>query len=421
MKQIISCFLAFVIGCAWTLEAVGQVTFCDGQRAAVDLFSEIDSVKGLQYGASQNSRGSQAPLFLDLYHPVDDGVSLRPGLILAFGGGFTEGKREDMAELCRRFAQKGFVAVTIDYRLLEALDFLAITDSAKALDFVVRAAQDVKASIRYMRSLTDGENTYRIDPDKIFVGGVSAGAIAANHAVYLDSTDEVSEAFRESIEKNGGWAGNSNDLTQYSIEVAGVVSWSGALNNASWIDPTDPPLISVHEDGDEVVPFGSDKLLVGVNVFVTFQGSQLMDRKAQEAGIYRESIVFEDRNSHVSYFLDGDIEEEDSVINHSAAFMKTLSCAENTAVSRSSNLNNSDFSLFPNPSTGELFLNFDTQGDIVQIHIFSLEGKLHRRMAIQTSERVALLLGDLSPGLYSLVPSNSILGKSYRPQLLEIR
>ncbi|MEM9718819.1 MAG: T9SS type A sorting domain-containing protein [Bacteroidota bacterium] len=421
MKQMKFRLLTLLFLCSLGKYTMGQEFTCDGLRSAPDIVSAIDSVKGLQYGANRNTVGALRELLLDLYLPVDNSQILRPTLILAFGGGFTDGQREDMAELCRRFARKGFVAATIDYRILDAIDFLTITDSTKALEFVLRAAQDVKASIRYMRSLADGENIYRIDPDNIFVGGVSAGAIAANHAVYLDSTDEVSDAIRTGIANTGGWLGNSNDLTHFSSEVSGVISWSGALNNDAWIDPSDPPLITVHEEGDEVVPYTTSQLQVGVNVFVTFKGSFHLESKAQEVGLYSETIVFQDRNTHVSYFLEGDQEEEDSVINQSAAFIKTVACGVNSAVSRFSDLRGLSYTFFPNPSEGSLTLKFDTPGEELQLHVYSLEGKLQKSFSFRTTETMELSLEGLSPGLYSLVPFSSNTSKLLLPQLLEIQ
>ncbi len=400
---------------------LGQNLLCEGDRFSADVFTEIDSIKGIKYGQNVGMFGSQEDLLLDLYLPGNDTLDVRPTVILAFGGGFIQGARGDMAELCRRFARKGYVAATIDYRLISALAFLSINDSAQAVNFLVRAFQDVKAAIRFLKANAVGSNDYGIDPNNIFVGGVSAGAIAAAHAVYLDSTDEVSDVFRTAMEANGGWEGNSNDINTVNSDVQGVINWSGALNNASWIDPSDPPLFTVHDDGDQEVPYGSAQLLVGVNTFLTFQGSLIMQARAEEAGIYVEGITVKNSSQHVSYFLESTTVDQDSVIDRTANFMQAIACGEIASVSNRSALEALPIGLYPNPTDQNLWVNFPKPDIALELAIYDIDGRLIQRYIRNSQEKLYLKLPPLTPGLYMLVP-RTIKGKFiFSPQLFEIR
>jgi acetyl esterase/lipase len=101
--------------------------------------------------------GNQA-LQLDLAMPKD-GTGPYPAVLCIHGGGFRAGNRESYDGLCVTLASKGYVAVTITYRLAPAHPFPA-------------AVFDCKAAVRWLRA---NAATYRIDPTRIGVTGGSAG------------------------------------------------------------------------------------------------------------------------------------------------------------------------------------------------------------------------------------------------------
>ncbi|HWB62587.1 MAG TPA: hypothetical protein VG603_03680, partial [Chitinophagales bacterium] len=59
------------------------------------------------------------PLLMDVYQPTGDTAVLRPLIIFAHGGSFMHGDRhvDRMHEICSLLAKRGYVAVSIDYRL----------------------------------------------------------------------------------------------------------------------------------------------------------------------------------------------------------------------------------------------------------------------------------------------------------------
>lgn len=97
-------------------------------------------------------------LQLDLARPTD-GTGPFPAVVCIHGGGFRAGKREGWDGMCKQLASRGYVAVTITYRLAPKYPFPA-------------AIEDCKAAVRWMRA---NASKYHVDSDRIAVLGDSAG------------------------------------------------------------------------------------------------------------------------------------------------------------------------------------------------------------------------------------------------------
>jgi acetyl esterase/lipase len=98
--------------------------------------------------------------------------------MMVHGGGFISGNKDNMAKFCQRFADSGFVAATVEYRMgWTVRDPISKgkTQLNTQMAASYRANQDVNAAMRYIVSKA---NYYAIDTNKIFVGGASAGALA---------------------------------------------------------------------------------------------------------------------------------------------------------------------------------------------------------------------------------------------------
>lgn len=106
-------------------------------------------------------------LLADACLPAEGDQEDRPAMLLLHGGGFEEGGRDKggMPRLCDEFAQRGIVAVTIDYRLLPAASYPA-------------QVEDAAAAVAWLREPAQVER-YGLDPARIGVLGSSAGAIIA--------------------------------------------------------------------------------------------------------------------------------------------------------------------------------------------------------------------------------------------------
>lgn len=140
------------------------------------------------------ARPGGVPLELNLAQPKE-GKGPFPAVVCIHGGGFRAGKRESYDKLCLTLAARGYVAVTITYRLAPADRFPA-------------AVQDCKAAVRWVRA---NAARLHVDPARIAALGGSAGGHLAQ---FLGVTADVPEF--EGAENPG-----------FSSAVAGVVNYYG--------------------------------------------------------------------------------------------------------------------------------------------------------------------------------------------------
>lgn len=274
------CLIAPLLGVAQPLNG------CFYGRYYSPVFSQVKTTKNILYGenvlptfADPNNRQK---LYLDVYEPQGDVEATRPLLVLAFGGAFVAGSRTsaDIVELANRFTKLGYVVAAIDYRLTGEL--IISGTPANAMKAVTRGMHDMKASVRFFRKDFATTNSYRIDTSRIFVGGVSAGAIAALHAAYLNTAADMTVLPLDTLGIGGveGLSGNPG----YSSSVAGVVNLCGALGSLQYMSAGEVPLVSVHGDADDVVPYGADTLTL-FNINMPLWGSAAIHPHATALGI----------------------------------------------------------------------------------------------------------------------------------------
>jgi acetyl esterase len=140
------------------------------------VFTGIEQIAtGITYKPADPPAGWPKDLKLDAWAPADDTTTKRPAIVWAFGGGFVGGNRQAMYNYAQDSARRGYVGISIDYRLLQQ----PITDINHG---IIPAYLDTVAAGNWLRANAD---RYGIDPDAISVGGVSAGAMNALNAVIL--------------------------------------------------------------------------------------------------------------------------------------------------------------------------------------------------------------------------------------------
>jgi para-nitrobenzyl esterase len=199
---------------------------------------------------------------MDIYSPNGDTETNRPVVILAHGGGFFAGTKENpaMIRLAENLAKRGYVAASITYHL--ASGFAEMLDSNRATALVMKAIGDGRAAIRYMRKSAANGNVFGINPDKIFIAGNSAGAVIALHVGFFDAQDNLTPRLDSIMNANGGFEGFSGN-DGYSSAVSGAVNMAGGIVRLSLIDSDDAPVISFHGVDDDVVPANCDDVFTG--------------------------------------------------------------------------------------------------------------------------------------------------------------
>jgi predicted esterase len=241
-------------------------------------------------------------LEMDVYQPVGDANTNRPVIVLAHGGGFVGGERTNpvMVRLGENLAKRGYVVASITYRL--APSFQSLLDSITAADVVIKAIGDARAAVRFLRkTAAEDGNPFGINPDAIFMGGNSAGAVLTLHMGYLDQDDPIQPFFMNSMQDNGGFEGNSGN-PGYSSSVKAIFNMAGGIARINWIDANDVPAIHFHGINDDVVPYECDNvflgLLGGLDV-INLCGSKPIHDKATAIGI--ESTLNSYNGAHVPW------------------------------------------------------------------------------------------------------------------------
>ncbi|RMG61978.1 MAG: T9SS C-terminal target domain-containing protein [Bacteroidetes bacterium] len=203
-------------------------------------------------------------LQMKLFWPVLPADSQRPLVVFIHGGAFIEGNYQVFEAEAREMARLGYVAATINYRLCKRntcllLDWVA-TENAALLpaaicnlnfwsDFGTGSYVATYDAIRAIRYLQDHAGDYHIDPDRVIVGGGSAGGWAALQVAYLDQ-DEANSL--------GNWEAAWGSLEPIS-GLVGVFSLAGAMYDTTFIDPEEAlPTFLVHGTCDAIVCYDQD-------------------------------------------------------------------------------------------------------------------------------------------------------------------
>jgi acetyl esterase/lipase len=195
-----------------------------------DVFTTVDIRRDIVYGSAVDLSGKLQTLILDLYEPAADTVSRRAAIVWIHGGGFVSGSKStvQMVELAQRYARKGYLTVSIDYRLATPAQF-----ADEPWPVMRDAMFDAKAAVRWLRA---NSGPLRIDDGRIAVGGGSAGAFTALHAAYVEEEGE---------------SGNPG----FSSQIGAVIDFWGGLHEASEMEAGEAPLIIIHGTLDRTVPF----------------------------------------------------------------------------------------------------------------------------------------------------------------------
>jgi acetyl esterase/lipase len=193
------------------------------------------------------------PQKMDVYFPQAGG----PWHVLAYvhGGAWMRGDKSEAAGLAAGMTARGYLVVSINYRLYPM---------AKFPDMI----EDVKCAIRFLRA-NAGE--YNLDPNRIAAIGASAGG----HLVALLGTSD----------KSAGW--DVGEYLDQSSRVQAVVAMAPPTDltrkfpNAdmellrqmgtgqnfvadspiTYVTPDDPPFLLIHGDKDGVVPYEQSRLM----------------------------------------------------------------------------------------------------------------------------------------------------------------
>lgn len=251
-------------------------------------------------------------LKFDMYAPSSavDTAAARPVFIYLHTGSFlpvcinggVTGERVDSSavNICKRMAQRGYVAISASYRGgWNPLAPSALERRAALLNAVYRAMLDVKQLVRTLKA---DAAMYEIDPNRIALYGQGTGGYIALGYATLDRPTElltdgkfelspgISVIDTNLVGKISG-EGPVGSLNLYlgngqSADINALVHTGGAMPDTSWIGAGDVPMIAFHCVRDPYAPFMQGDVLTPPNAdfVVEVQGAGEYMKKVNALG-----------------------------------------------------------------------------------------------------------------------------------------
>lgn len=233
----------------------------------VEVTTDVKYGEGLRHTNWNSENAEPMDLLLDLYSPENDEI-LRPVAVFIHGGGFTGGDKSfsRASDFMHFFAERGFVGVSINYRLQrdfgtipeklndDVNDIVGLSQASRdQIKAIYPATRDAKAAIRWLYA---NQQVLGIDTDHITVIGGSAGSlisIALGVTEAIDFTDEISGSVDTSLSTV-----NTNMPSQIHTIIdhwgsGGAVELINTTFDVDRWDSTDAPVSIVHGTEDPTV------------------------------------------------------------------------------------------------------------------------------------------------------------------------
>lgn len=235
-------------------------------------------------------------LKLDVYYPKTDLFKNRPAVMLIHGGAFYIGSKESACEraLATSLAKRGYLVASIDYRIGFRLTPSEIELSA------YRAIQDANAALRF---LAHNANGLGIDPNQIYIGGTSAGAVASLNTAFMKNDERPKRILDMAKDGKIGKIEESGNKYTETFAIKAVVNMWGAVSDLNIIDPDEKiSVLSIHGTADDIVPFENDypfrnSLLINRLMMDKMYGSKPIHDRLQSLG-FRNKLVALDGLGH---------------------------------------------------------------------------------------------------------------------------
>ncbi|MEM8922690.1 MAG: alpha/beta hydrolase [Actinomycetota bacterium] len=230
----------------------------------VQVTEDVVYGQGLTHDDWSGTNPQMRNLTLDVYQPLRDDATAMPVVVMIHGGGFRSGssKHGALSAMAERFAARGWVAFSINYRLIDDFGSLPADyprppgrNNLDQFNALYPACRDAKAAIRWIKANAD---RYGVAPTAVTAIGGSAGsfiAVALGVSGEGDCLAEIDEAVDPTL------AATNLDQT---AEVHTVINhWGGTaivdmlelLDGSSRFGPDDAPLSTVHGTDDRTVDY----------------------------------------------------------------------------------------------------------------------------------------------------------------------
>lgn len=475
-----------------------------------DVFPNVKVTSNQVYGVNATilafpvvGQAIPQPLIMDVYEPEGDTAALRPLIIFWHTGNFLPfpqngnigGSLRDSAvvEMCRRAARAGYVAASADYRV--GWNPVASTKDERVLTLInaaYRGVQDANTCVRFWKkSVAELGNPFRIDSSRIVHFGDGTGGYVGLNVGALDAYIKIPTASNGKFLLSDGMGGfvpmvlegvNGDveakhfginpgipflpfpigdtlcyaNYPNYSSKYAIGVNLGGAIGDTAWIDPGQPPIISVHTPYDPFAPYKEGLVLVPVNpplevveVQGSYLASYLSNLYGNNAGLSPHNVTplqfdvtdvanskndgFEglypiygtggpydsapwqfwdpatNPNSDAGFQTNPDMtrQKAETYIDSIFAYVlprlySGLKLAELTSTNEIIGNEQVQMVTYPNPTMDEVFISVAKDYPIRSIGVYDLKGSLVNFKSGINTNSYHLKLGDLIPGQYVL-------------------
>jgi len=414
MKKIYSLAVSFALFTATALQTQAQ---CSGSRYHDFIFPTVPTpTSNVTYGSNLKSNGTSQTLLMDIYQPVGDAATNRALVIIVHGGSFIGGSKTgtDVVPFCKDLARMGYVTASIEYRVGMTNFPFPGPDSMDAGPAVVRGVHDARAAVRFFRkNVATGGNTYGIDPNQIYMLGVSAGGFIALQTAYMDDINEL-PSYIDTVGQPGihggieGLSGNPG----YSSDVNAVVNICGAVGDTAWMHAGDEPVMNFHGTNDNTVPYGSAMItLSGIWPIMQVDGSFSIDARADEVGIVNCFEIYEGKGHtpHVGTSPTA-LAYYDTTLTITRNFLEHFTCGVPLNCSYTTppavgidefTIHPDDIDIYPNPTNSNFTLDLAVfSNTTVSIELFDVLGKKVNHYSGIKASKYLVERGGLTAGVY---------------------
>ncbi len=373
-------------------------------RYMADLFPVVNRTTAV-YAVANNYLGLPQWLELDVYTPAFDNAVNRPCIVYMHGGAFVAGDKRlpEAVDFCNYFARKGYVTVSIGYRL----GALEPTKSEDMIRAVIRALQDARGAVRFMRKRAVH---FKINPNKIYFAGYSAGAVTGLHLAYLDKAEEFAQiADPEILNQMGGINSASGNYASASWKVAGVIAYSGAVARRDWIETGDAPVIAVHGALDDIVPYDTDEPLFGiVQPPLVMDGSGRYVYAAREVGVCADLLTFSTEGHLYPYNAVRAAQAYDFIRQRLCRWVNNVSCTPSNNIVGDQTISlfgregmefQPPVSIYPNPASGSVTVSLPEVGPAT-FRLLDLTGRVVMEKTFDADGPTQIPLPETLRGVY---------------------
>lgn len=172
----------------------------------------------------------------------------RPTIVYIHGGSWSQGKPDWFFETAKRYAQMGWVATAVEYRI-----------KGRHGTYPFDAVKDAKSAIRWLRENSDRLN---IDQNKILATGNSAGGHLSIATVLADDWNEISDDLKTNAAPNFVIANaavydlttrSSNWIREYNQDTNLV----NEISPNELIKKTNTKFLLIHGENDRNCPYST--------------------------------------------------------------------------------------------------------------------------------------------------------------------